>query len=356
MDRRLAAALPAPVPAPGRNLDRERRSSALGVAGLDGIRQPGEDVRAHRDPIDHHLQGAPAGQAPRIDVVERDRPVVDEQAAEALAPQGLERAGQGVGSRDDGLRPRRPPAAGRAAAGGSRPFRSPATAARRGRLLGRRARAVALRRGRSRRSGDRQVESDQQPRAGRPRGEAAGRDLGRLPDDRLPAAAADRPADPREQQAQVVVHLDRRADGRARIADAVLLADRDRGADAVDAVHVRLLHPLEKLPGVGRERLHVAALPFRVHGVERQGGLPRAADTGDDDDLPLRQRQIDVLQIVRARAPNGDASVRRLTGPLRHASGSDRAWLPAPRLGLLRPPADACAPADASRGEPNRAS
>ena len=90
----------------------------------------------------------------------------------------------------------------------------------------------------------------------------------------LAALPADRPADARPEQPQVVVNLGRRADRRSRIANAVLLADRDRRRDALDAVDVRLLHPLEKLAGVGGERLDIPPLPFGVDGVEGERGLP----------------------------------------------------------------------------------
>ena len=54
----------------------------------------------------------------------------------------------------------------------------------------------------------------------------------RLPGDRPPADRAVRPADARVEQAQVVVDLGDRADGRARVARGRLLVDRDRRAEA----------------------------------------------------------------------------------------------------------------------------
>ena len=94
----------------------------------------------------------------------------------------------------------------------------------------------------------------------------------------LAAVAADRAADARVEQPQVVVDLGGRADRRPRVADAVLLPDGDRRADALDRVDVRLLHPLEELPRVGRQRLDVAALPLGVDGVEGERRLARPAD------------------------------------------------------------------------------
>ena len=162
-------------------------------------------------------------------------------------------------------------------------------------------------------------EADQQARALRPGDEPAGHRLGRLAGHLRAAAAADRAADPGEEQPQVVMDLGRGADRRAGVPDAVLLADRDGGADAVDAVDIRLLHPLEELPGVRRERLHVAPLPLGVDRVEGQRGLPRAAHTGDDDQPLLRERQVDVLEVVRPGAPDDDLALGWLAGRLRHA-------------------------------------
>ena len=84
------------------------------------------------------------------------------------------------------------------------------------------------------------------------------------------------------------------------------------GADAVDAVDVRLLHPLEELPRVGGQRLDVAALPFGVDRVEGERRLARSADAGDDDQLAERQREVDVLEVVRARAADDDLAAASL--------------------------------------------
>ena len=96
------------------------------------------------------------------------------------------------------------------------------------------------------------------------------------------AQRAERVADARPEQPQVVVDLGRRADGRARRLGRVLLLDRDGGREPVDRVDVGLLHALEELARVRRQRLDVAALSFGVDGVERQRGLTRSRRPGDD--------------------------------------------------------------------------
>ena len=136
----------------------------------------------------------------------------------------------------------------------------------------------------------------------------------RLPRDRLAADRAVRPPDPRVEQAQVVVDLGDRADRRARVARGRLLVDRDRRAEAVDVVDVRLLHHLEELPRVGGERLDVAALPLRVDRVEGKARLAGAREPGDADQAVPRQADGDVLQVVLAGAVDYECVGSHLDG------------------------------------------
>ena len=130
--------------------------------------------------------------------------------------------------------------------------------------------------------------------------------LGRVALHRPSAAAAVELRGPREQELDVVVQLRHRAHGGARGADLVGLVDRDRGRDAVDAVHLRLVHAVEELPRVRREGLDVAALPLGVEGVEDERGLARARDAGDDDQFPGRDRDGQVLEVVLPGAVDDD--------------------------------------------------
>ena len=75
---------------------------------------------------------------------------------------------------------------------------------------------------------------------------------------------------------------------------------------SLDRVDVRLLHPLEELPGVGRQRFDVAALPLGVDGVEGERRLARPAHAGHDDQRPRRQGDVDVLEVVGPGAANDD--------------------------------------------------
>src|SRR5439155_12377410 len=131
-----------------------------------------------------------------------------------------------------------------------------------------------------------------------------------LVDDRLLALAGNRPAadrtmglaDPRVEQAQVVVDLGDRADGRARVPRSGLLVDRDRGTEAVDRVDVRLLHHLQELPRVGAEALDVPALALGVDRVEGKARLPGSGQSGNADQRIPRQPDSDVFEVVLAGA------------------------------------------------------
>src|SRR5713226_10784594 len=142
----------------------------------------------------------------------------------------------------------------------------------------------------------------------------------RLAGDRLAADRAVRTADPRVQEAEVVVDLGDRADRRARVPRGRLLVDRDRRAEAVDVVDIRLLHHLEELTRVRGERLDVAALPLRVDRVEGKARLPGPGESGDADQAIPRQPDGDVLEVVLAGAMDNELVGSHLTPVLYRAN------------------------------------
>ena len=112
------------------------------------------------------------------------------------------------------------------------------------------------------------------------------------------AGHAHRLAHPGIEQAQVVVDLGHRGHGGAGVLAGGLLLDGNGRGQAVDAVHVRLLHLVQELPGIGAEALHVAALPLGIERVESQAGLAAAGKAGDHHQLVPGQDQVDVLEVV----------------------------------------------------------
>ncbi len=137
--------------------------------------------------------------------------------------------------------------------------------------------------------------------------------LGRLRHYRATADRAMGRAHAGEEQAQVVVDLRHRAHGRARVLADALLIDRHRRTEALDVVDVGLLHLAQELPGVGRQRLDVAALPFGEDGVEGQRRLARTRQAGDDHQLVAGNLHVDILEVVFARAAHDDLVERHMS-------------------------------------------
>ncbi len=130
--------------------------------------------------------------------------------------------------------------------------------------------------------------------------------LHRLPLDLATADGAMHAPDAREEEAQVVIDLGDRADGRARVLGRALLVDADRRREPVDLVDVGLLHLPQELAGIGRQRLDVAALPFGIDRVERQAGLARSGQPGDDDEPVARHLDVDRFEVVLTSAADDD--------------------------------------------------
>jgi hypothetical protein len=101
-------------------------------------------------------------------------------------------------------------------------------------------------------------------------------------------------------------------------------------------VDLRAFELSEELARVGAQRLDVAALAFGVEGVEREARFPGSARTREDDELPLRDRDVVDGQVVFARPRHfdevglvGSADHPRALHPAERAVTSSRG---APRL------------------------
>src|SRR4249920_2945843 len=71
-------------------------------------------------------------------------------------------------------------------------------------------------------------------------------------------------------------------------------------------VDVGLLHHVEELARVGRERLDIAALALGIDGVEGERRFARAGKPGDHHELFPGQVEGDVLEVVLPRAADRD--------------------------------------------------
>ncbi len=146
--------------------------------------------------------------------------------------------------------------------------------------------------------------------------------------ERQPMFGAVRSAGAGEKQAQVVVNLGDRADGRTGVVAGRLLFDRNRRRESLDQVDVGFLHSLQELSGVRRQRLDVAPLPLGVERVEGERGLAGTRQPGDDDQSVARQVEADVLQVVRACPTNSELAVG-VAGVVHRGAGLRRRGKPA---------------------------
>ena len=100
------------------------------------------------------------------------------------------------------------------------------------------------------------------------------------------------------KQAEEVVDFGDGAHRGAGIAAHRLLLDGDHGAQAFHLVDVGTFQDADELAGVGRQGIHVAALPFGADRIESQRRLAAARQAGDDHQAVAGNLQVDVLEVV----------------------------------------------------------
>ena len=84
-----------------------------------------------------------------------------------------------------------------------------------------------------------------------------------------------------KQQAQVIVDLRDRADGRTGAARYRLLLDGNRRRKTINRINIGFFQLIEKLTSVRRKRFDIAPLAFGVDGIKREGRLARAREPGN---------------------------------------------------------------------------
>ena len=108
------------------------------------------------------------------------------------------------------------------------------------------------------------------------------------------------------EQPQEMIDLGERRHGALAAAAAGALLDGDRRRNAEDRVHVGTRGGLDELPRIGVQRLQVAALSLGEQDVEGQGALAAAGHAGDDGESVAAEIDVDVLEVVLARAADLD--------------------------------------------------
>ena len=248
----------------------QRAAAALRERGLQRVHQPGAGLFARGDAVDQHEHVVAGGRGGGIEAFQLEDVLARQQAAEAALEQALEQVGARYASRRD----------------------------------------------REGHQDARILRKAEQPLRDRLRGVLG--DLGA-------AGAAHGAPHAGEQHAQVVVDLGGGGHGRARVAGGGPLPQGDGRADPVQQVHLRLLHPLQELPGVGRQALHVAAVAFRVERVEGEAALARSGHAGDHHQAARGDGDVDPLQVVDADAASDDGFGHVSLRPVRHMAPGTKA-------------------------------
>ena len=130
--------------------------------------------------------------------------------------------------------------------------------------------------------------------------------VSRLRLDRALALRAILRAEPGKEQAHEMINFrDRRHRAFAPAARLALL-NADGGGNAGDQIDFGPGQLLDELTGIDIHRIQETPLPLGKKKIKRQCALPRTAHPGDDDELIARNGQGNILEIVLARAMNGD--------------------------------------------------
>ena len=107
----------------------------------------------------------------------------------------------------------------------------------------------------------------------------------------------------------MVVELRHGAYRGATGAHGVGLVDGNGRRHALYFVHRRFVHAVHELASIGREGFHITALAFSVQCVKHQAGLAGAAGACHHGQFAGADVQIQVLQIVLARAADANGSL-----------------------------------------------
>jgi hypothetical protein len=75
---------------------------------------------------------------------------------------------------------------------------------------------------------------------------------------------------------------------------------------ALDQIDIGLVHQLQKLPRIGRQAFHIAALAFGIEGVKGQTALARARQARDHHQTLARDVDVQRFEVVGARATDAD--------------------------------------------------
>ena len=109
-------------------------------------------------------------------------------------------------------------------------------------------------------------------------------------------------AEPGVEEAEILGDLSDGGDGALAGASGDALLNGDGGRDAGEAINGGTRHLLHKLARVRAHGVHETALALGEDDIEGEGALAGAGDAGDDVELPVRDGEGDIFEVVLAGA------------------------------------------------------
>ena len=122
----------------------------------------------------------------------------------------------------------------------------------------------------------------------------------------LPAFQAMRGADPRPENAEVVIDFGEGRDRTAWTLARTLLVDRNRRSQARNGINASMIGAPEEAACISTQRLYKAALAFAKQRMESEARFSGTRNARHHSQLMARNRHVDVLEVVLAGAMHLD--------------------------------------------------
>ena len=109
-----------------------------------------------------------------------------------------------------------------------------------------------------------------------------------------------------------MINLGHRRDRRFAATAGDALLDRHARRQTGNKIDIRLFQLLDKLPRIRRHTVEKSSLPFSEQNIERERRFTRTAQAGDHHHLVARNLDVDIFQVVLARAMDANRAIAAL--------------------------------------------
>ena len=120
-----------------------------------------------------------------------------------------------------------------------------------------------------------------------------------------------------KEQPQKMINLGHGRDGRFAAATRDALLNRHARRQPGDKIDIGLLQLFDKLPRIRRHAVEKSSLSFGEQDIEREGRFTGATQTCDDHHPVARNLDVDIFQVVLARAVNTNRAIAAVNAETR---------------------------------------